>query len=150
MKPKEFIDLALLYVSDMECLVWPFGKGSHGYGVFRNTLVHRMVCKKIHGKPTKNKTQVAHSCGNRSCVNPQHLRWATRKENEEDKIKHGKSNHGQRNGQTKLKDSQVLKIRSLNGKMPQKEIAERFKINQSNVSRILRNETWKGVKNATA
>lgn len=83
------------------CLLWPFARNAAGYAfseVARNigtqtksTLVHRVMCELRHGKPPTLDHQAAHSCGKGAdgCVNPNHLRWATRVENEADKVVHG-------------------------------------------------------------
>jgi hypothetical protein len=49
--------------------------------------------------------EAAHLCGNRSCFNGAHLRWATRAENEADKLLHGTAGR-------KLTNEQAAEIRS--------------------------------------
>ena len=130
-----------------DCILWPFAKGPHGYGGVRvdgvDRRVNRLVCEKVHGTAPSSKHQAAHSCGNRLCINPNHLRWATRSENENDKLEHGTSNRGQRNGQAKLTHDDILEIRSLSGALPQSEIARRFGICQQTVSDIVRRKRWR-------
>lgn len=50
---------------------------------------HRLMCVFVNGDCPPDKNEAAHSCGNRKCVNPAHLRWATYEENGADKIIHG-------------------------------------------------------------
>jgi hypothetical protein len=75
------------------CILWPFSRYANGYGSvwFEKALTgaHRLMCRLAHGEPSAAGLQAAHSCGRQLCVNPQHLRWATQAENEEDKILHG-------------------------------------------------------------
>lgn len=79
-----------------ECLIWPFGRTTDGYpckitfSFLEKMLAHRLMCQLAHGKPPAPDLHAAHSCGNGhlACINPKHLRWATRKENEQDKILH--------------------------------------------------------------
>lgn len=52
-------------------------------------LVHRLVCAAFHGEPPSPAHEVAHSDGNAHNNNQNNLRWATRRENEADKIIHG-------------------------------------------------------------
>lgn len=70
-----------------ECILWPFGR-SIGYGQIRIDgkphRVHNVVCRHFHGEPQGRRYQAAHSCGNKLCANPRHLRWATPVENRRD------------------------------------------------------------------
>lgn len=87
-----FLDKALAHTFD-ECLFWPFGCNSDGYPAVwiggRNKRAHAVICERAHGPKPQEKDHAAHSCGNRSCVNPIHLRWATHSENMLDKRVHG-------------------------------------------------------------
>ena len=131
----------------INCLDWPFAKANGGYGHMRvngqYVGAHRVMCVIANGEPVTGLDHAAHSCGNSGCVNPHHLRWATRSDNEADKVLHGTSNSGQSHGMSKLTDRDVIKIRSLNGKLRQKQIAEMFGIKQPAVSAILSGKTWK-------
>lgn len=77
----------------LECLIWPFAKISTGYGQFRRNgtrvYAHRIMCELAHGKCPTNKKEAVHTCRNTSCVNPNHLRWATHIENMQDRTLHG-------------------------------------------------------------
>jgi hypothetical protein len=98
-----------------ECLVWPYTiEKESGYGRARLggriMGAHRAMCFIVRGAPPDPAMQAAHRCGNRSCVNPQHVRWATRSINELDKLAHGRSNRGERHGNSKLTEASVLAI----------------------------------------
>ena len=84
---------AQLGTSKTSCTLWPFGKMGFGYGQiwFMGAKVpaHKAMCVLAHGEKPFSAAQVAHSCGVRLCVNPNHLRWATPKENALDKWNHG-------------------------------------------------------------
>lgn len=128
-----------------ECLMFPYSIGSHGYGQFndgsrRPSLAHRYVCLKFHGIPLRSAMHAAHSCGNKTCVNPRHIRWASRSENEGDKRRHGRDNAGQRHGMSKLTDDQVIAIRASTGF--QKDIAKKFGVSLTTVSDIKRERRW--------
>jgi len=92
---KAFLQSAISYRGD-ECLLWPFSRNADGYGTLKgygkSDLVHRLVCEAICGPAPPLKTDAAHSCGNGhlGCVNPSHLRWATRSENVQDALLHGR------------------------------------------------------------
>lgn len=75
-----------------ECVVWPYSRNPQGYGqtFYCGEVMgaHRVMCILEHGEPPSERHQAAHSCGNGSggCINPDHLRWATPKENIADKF----------------------------------------------------------------
>jgi hypothetical protein len=95
-KRDDFIADVLTSRTD-DCIAWPFAvRKSSGYGAHstrkagkkRNYDAHRFVCSEAHGSPPPG-MQAAHSCGNKLCVNPKHLYWATAKENLQDAKRHG-------------------------------------------------------------
>lgn len=83
--PRKFLDDAINSDTD-ECIIWPFGKDSDGYGWLEGKAAHREACP---GEPIGERNQACHSCNNPSCINPRHLRWATKSENMQDKHIHG-------------------------------------------------------------
>ncbi len=88
-----------------DCLIWPYSRiGKYGAYSIRNkgTYAHVVVCTIAHGKKLSMRHQAAHRCGNTLCVNPQHLRWATPKQNCADKVLHGTDNRGEKNNMSKL------------------------------------------------
>jgi hypothetical protein len=85
---------------------------------------------------------VRHTCHNKICINPDHLILGTQQDNINDKLAAGREARGSDVGGSKLTDEDVLKIRSLRGKMYQREIALKFNITQANVSLIMRRQTW--------
>lgn len=125
---------------EKECLIWPYGKTKAGYGVLmlkKTTYAHILVCERVHGPKPTGHYEVAHSCGNPSCVNPHHLRWATPSENQLDKRIHGTHNHGERNPNCKLSDADVRDILRLKGKESGGSIARRYGVSPSRINGIL-------------
>lgn len=86
-EPLKFLENSLLLETD-DCIIWPYGKDGDGYGFMNGKAVHREICFRVHGEPVSDANQAAHYCGNCSCVNKRHLRWATRSENMLDKHDH--------------------------------------------------------------
>ena len=74
--PRRFIESAIVNAGE-ECLIWPYGKSSHGYGQIlidgRTVPAHRYACLVAHGEPSSLVHQAAHGCGNKACVNPKQI-----------------------------------------------------------------------------
>lgn len=140
-------DVAVLF-SGEDCLIWPFSRTEKGYATWtvdgRPQNASRVICRMVHGEPPSHSHVAAHNCfsGHLGCVNPQHLRWATASENEQDKVLSGTSNRGSRHGLSKLKDEDVRAIRALAGIMTQAEIAEKFGVSKWAVGDIIRRKRW--------
>lgn len=131
----------LVGISGQECIPWPFTKDKYGYGRVRfrgrEWLAHRLMCVLAHGDPPHESMQAAHSCGkgHLGCVNPNHLRWATARENSADKIGHGTSAR-------KLREFEVREIRKSAPHQSHRKIADEFAVSTSTVSDINKKKTW--------
>lgn len=135
--------------SGKDCLVWPFSHALHGRGVVGIRGINRSapwaMCAAAHGDPPTAAHEAAHTCGNGhlGCVNPGHLRWATRKENEADKLAHGTLRRGSAINTSKLSKACVKEIRR---RLAEGEtgvaLAERFNITTSAISAIRTGKAW--------
>ena len=117
------------------------GYGQTAYGV-KKVLVHRLHWKLIHKYwPTDI---LLHSCDNPPCINPDHLREGSHKDNTNDMIKRGRTAVGENVNTAKLTNKKVLKIRKLwkTGKYTKYSLAERFGVSIINISCIIRRKTW--------
>ena len=141
--PCDFLEAAIGSETD-ECIPWPFGTRGGGYGSVyidgRSRLVHRVVCERVHGDAPTQEHEAAHSCNNRPCINPRHLRWATPTENAADKIAHGTLMVGEANPMHKLSIGEVQAIREQGG--PLRVAADEFGVSITTVHRIRRRESW--------
>ena len=128
-----------------ECIEWPYTK-TKGYPWVsyegKGWYAHRLACFLIHGEPPSRDHQSAHSCGNNVCINPAHIRWATPKENASDKIIHGTSARGERQGSSKLTEDDVREIRYLEGIISVAKLAKRFDVGAVQIRRIQKRERW--------
>jgi DNA-binding NarL/FixJ family response regulator len=84
-----------------------------------------------------------HRDGNRTNARLGNLRWDTKEANEADKIRHGTSNRGERNGQAKLTKEGVLSVISrLEDGETQRRIARELDLNQATISDIMTGRSW--------
>lgn len=145
-EPKEYFEKTLR--GDTEhCVVWPYYRDQKGYAKMAVSgksprYVHRLVLCESSGKDYGHRLEAAHTCGNgkKGCINPKHLEWKTRTENERDKVPHGTSNRGERCGNAKLTREEVLAIRRDN--RPQRVVAQDFGVVQQTVADIKGRRSW--------
>lgn len=127
------------------CWEWAGGLGGMGYGMLRldgaNYTAHRIAWSLAMGCAIPAGMEVCHSCDYRPCVNPSHLFLGTHAENMRDAARKGRSAAAQRSRKdAKLTPQDVVAIRVAEGK--QWDIARRFGVTQSTVSRIKLQRRW--------
>ena len=73
--------------------------GTNGYPKVtwrgKDYALHRLVCEWKHG-PTLfqgRQSHAMHECGNKECVNPDHIRWGDARMNYADAVRHGTATH---------------------------------------------------------
>lgn len=120
-------------VVESGCWEWSGRLGTHGYGVTGNhRLAHRVAYEAFKGSIGFMKI-VMHKCDNRKCCNPDHLIEGFHSDNTRDAYDKGRMY----NAPTKLSDEDVVTIRRLLTEgVNQYEIAHRFGVRQSYISRI--------------
>ena len=133
-----------------ECILWPFSVAG-GYGAIswsgHMDRAHRVICRLVHGNPASDSLEAAHRCGVKACVNPTHIRWATRSENEQDKVMHGKVARGSIQGLAKLTEEDVMTIRDrLSSGETGRSLAAEYGVSASAVSHIKIRATWAWLK----
>lgn len=130
--------------NDGRCLQWPFRLNDKGYGFAvvsgKQRSAHNWMCRLAHGEPPKGKKHAAHSCGNRSCVNPRHLRWASHAENSADRYEHGTIIYGEKSGKTNLTARDVVAIRKSNNGLA--FLADRYGVSKGCISKIRCRQRW--------
>lgn len=119
------------------CWEWR-GPETRGYGRFRGERTHRLAYQLINGA-IPDGLMVLHSCDNRRCCNPAHLRAGTHADNVQDAIDRRRFARGSANGNTKLTDEQIRYIRSNPDKKTGAALARQFGIAESTISYIRRN-----------
>lgn len=144
-EPLSWIENIATYEGD-ECVIWPFGKYPSGYGMLNlpdgAIMASRYLCIRIHGEPIEESDHAAHSCGRGAdgCMTPRHLSWKTRADNESDKIGHGTSNRGARNGHSKITEETVLAIRA--SSLGPTAAARMFGVSATTVCDIRSRRSW--------
>ena len=137
---------ASFQISEAGCWEWTGAMLKTGYGAIRDdegktARAHRFSYE-LHKGPITARRLVLHSCDNRRCVNPAHLRLGTHSDNMLDAIERKRIKMGRR---AKLTTDQVKAIRALNGQMKQKDIASLFDISRSIVCQILSRSIWRDI-----
>lgn len=131
-----------------DCIEWPYGKSVHGYGsVFhqgRKRQAHS-VALELSGerRPQPPNDNALHSCDNPPCVNPRHLRWGSHGDNGQDKVIRGRTIPGPKSA-AKVAASDVRAMRDAYavGEATYRDLAERYGLSESTISRILNRRTW--------
>lgn len=103
------------------------------------------MCEAFHGPPFPG-AEAAHINGNRGDDRPENLRWATKKENRDDKYRHGTQTFGERSGRAKITAATVCALLSERAKgRTCKAIAEEFGLNVWTVHQIVAGKRWKHI-----
>lgn len=135
-----------------ECWPWIGHVSKYGYGTY-NGLYEHLGTNRCHRQVyiiTRGRSdydQILHSCDNRRCCNPLHLRNGSHQENMDDMVKRGREAHhgvsqpGSSNGSSKLLEEQVKLI--LQDDRTLKMIALDYNISKVRVSQIKRGLAWK-------
>jgi hypothetical protein len=129
---------------DGYCWLWTGGT-SHGYGQMRvreawgtsPVYAHRVSYLLAHG-PIPAGMEVCHTCDTPLCVYPGHFFLGTQSDNHADMVAKKRHGIGAANGQAKLSDADVVRIREMAAEgRHQGQLAVLFKIKESQVSRII-------------
>ena len=121
--------------------------------------VSQMVCEAFHGPKPTSLHEVAHNNGRPSNNSKKNLRWATRKENMQDCIKHGtqingarhftatnpeKIARGDKHGHAVLTTKQVLAIiRAKRTHGSGRELAKKYGVSPATICVIRSGKTWR-------
>ncbi len=108
-------------------------------------FVHKLVLITFVG-PCPEGMECRHLDGCNTNNHKDNLAWGTVAENHRDKILHGTVGAGEKNGSSKLKVDDVLKIRerAANGEST-RAIAKDFPVSQVTVAKIVRRAAWNHV-----
>lgn len=104
------------------------------------TAVHRLVAREFLG-PTPPGMECRHLDGNRENAALTNLAYGSRSENYHDRHAHGTDISGERHGNAKLSDKDVIEMRR--SKLPPRKVAEHYGMSLGNVYKILGRRAWR-------
>lgn len=110
--------------------------------------VHRLVLEAFEG-PCPKGHQTRHLNGDKQDNRLENLQWGTRKQNMEDRRKHGKvCEKGESNNNSKISEQDVREIRAQwdSGGTTQTALAEKYGVTVSSIHLIVHRKTWKGIE----
>ena len=125
-------------------------RGNYGLIRMQNKVyyAHRLSWEIHHGE-IPPKMQVLHHCDNPQCVRPSHLWLGTNLDNIKDKTAKGRarSTRGEKCHWAKLKENQVMEIRSLHdsGKYTHAKLASMYGVSTPTITLIILRKNWKHI-----
>ena len=130
------------------CWLWKGTLFDTGYGSVsidgESCLTHRVSYEQVNGKIPEG-MMVLHSCHNRNCINPDHLRVGTHDDNMRDMTDADRQAKGEMDGNSKLVEEEVQEIKRLlsTGQFTHKQIARMFGVARPTITDIRSGRTWK-------
>lgn len=132
-----------------DCWDWKGRPTNSGYGKVRIRSSPQYQAHRIAYYFTFNYWPVpcaCHTCDRPICCNPFHLFEGTQKQNREDAQEKARLPKGERNGNSKLTETQVKQILTRNREgATDREIAAEFDISTGQVNKIYNRRVWKWV-----
>jgi hypothetical protein len=113
-------------------------------GIGIPTGVHVLVCSAFcPPAPTPEHCLVAHGDGNPMNNTPDNLRWATHKDNQQDMVRHGRSQRGERYTRAVLReaDARAIKVAIAAG-ANMAALARQYGVSRSTVKQIKYGNNW--------
>jgi hypothetical protein len=133
------------------CWPWRGGLvGGYGAGTFRGKRYRasRKILAAKLGHDLPEGVQALHSCDNPHCCNPDHLFAGTNADNQADKKAKGRGAgispklRGSAHGRALLSEADVSNIWRARSYISQKELADRYGVAKSVISKIMKQKTW--------
>jgi len=131
------------------CWEWTGSTNHGGYGQlgkWRGEASAHRASYAFHNGPIVDGMSVLHSCDNRKCINPDHLRLGTYSDNQNDAYKRQRRPifSGSKNVNAKLNEDQVQAI--LDDSRKQVVLASEYSVSISLISAIKQRTAWKHLR----
>lgn len=135
------------------CWVWIASTDSKGYGQFMSgsrknadrklKRAHRVAYELTIGDIPEG-LELLHTCDNKLCVNPSHLRPGTHADNMRDMSQKDRSPRGVKQGRVILTEAEVLEIRAtyIPKVISLRDLARRYGVNKSTIQLIVTGKNW--------
>ena len=139
------------YVEKTEtCWLWLGTIRDDGYGEAhpgggKRVLAHRHSYEIAYGL-FFSRLHVLHHCDNPPCINPAHLFLETQSDNVQDAAKKGRMRFGELHPRSRLTNSDIRFILSLQGSSTPKEVAKLFNCSDANIYKIWKRQAWKHIE----
>ncbi|MCP4990225.1 MAG: HNH endonuclease [Colwellia sp.] len=125
------------------CLNWVGATNKLGYGIIRNgskmQYAHRYAYEQLNGL-VPDGVFICHRCDNTSCCNSDHLFIGDHQDNMDDMVNKGRQANGERNGNAKLIETDVIAIRA--DTRLQREIAVDYGVGKSTIGKVKMRKLW--------
>jgi len=132
-----------LVVKGDQCWIWAGLLSKQGYGMWsmkgKNVRAHRYAFFLANGRYAYPMT--LHSCDVKACVNPDHLREGTHRDNTNDAMLRKRMSAGERHHWAKLTEADVVIIRE--SRDTKANLARHFNVSKSAITSILCYKTWR-------
>lgn len=127
------------YVNENGCHICNSHKKAKHFGFIKkgNGSMHRFIYEKTFGINLPKEIVVMHICDNPACINIEHLKLGTHKENRMDCVLKNRHSKGERHGLHKLTNKEVFEIR--NSKEKTYLLANKYKVSRRTIWAIKKN-----------
>ncbi|RWO23298.1 MAG: hypothetical protein EOS09_16865 [Mesorhizobium sp.] len=111
-------------------------------GIRLERRINRLVCEAFHGPAPTPTHEAAHQNGQLHDNRSDNLSWKTKIEIKAGELARGTRTRGERHGSAKLSEADVHKIRSMEGELPNSQIAKLFGVDHCTVTDIFKDRSW--------
>ena len=134
--------------ADSECWLWTDQLAPSGYGQMHVTgfgirRAHRVAFFLANGYWPK---VARHTCDTQRCCNARHILDGTNADNVRDRVIRGRSAMGERVGGARLKEADVLEVRTLLGLCTVSNLARAYDVSWGTIAAIRDGTTWRYLK----